>query len=508
MTKKPEAENGVEEVLLQALVPEEEQPYKVPGNWLWVKMSEIGSWGSGGTPSRSNPEYYQGSIMWFKTGELNDSFLYSSEEKITEVAVRNSSAKLFPEGTVLVAMYGATIGRTAILGLDASTNQACAAIVPYNALVSQKYLFYYLQAQKEKFIALGKGGAQPNISQTVLKEYPIPLPPLPEQQRIVSAIESLFAKLDRARELLEEVQDAFEEQKATILARAFRGELTAGWREEHKKDDYDLSEKMACANPKLPGDSTSIFEDESIDIYFEIPNTWKWMRMRDCCEKFQYGTSEKSEAMGKMPVLRMGNLQYGEIVWDDLVYSSNALEIEKYRLKKNDILFNRTNSPELVGKTAIYKNEMEAIFAGYLIRVRANSNMDPNYINFYLNSIYAKKKCQIVKTDGVSQSNINAAKLGSFEIPVAPLAEQQEIIRILDDLLDQSSAAAILCDQLEQIDQMKKTILAKAFRGELNTNDPAEESAEKLLRDVLQQRAAVGAGKAKAKRMPLEAEQP
>ena len=179
MTKKPEAENGVEELVLQALVPEEEQPYQVPGNWLWVKMSEIGSWGSGGTPSRRNPEYYQGDIMWFKTGELNDSFLYSSEERITEFAVQNSSTKIFPAGTILVAMYGATIGRTAILGIDASTNQACAAIVPNNELISQKHLFYYLQSQKDKFIALGKGGAQPNISQTVLKEYPIPLPPLP-----------------------------------------------------------------------------------------------------------------------------------------------------------------------------------------------------------------------------------------------------------------------------------------------------------------------------------------
>lgn len=238
----------IEERLQQALVPAEEQPYEVPENWVWVRLESVASWGSGGTPSRKHEEYYNGDILWIKTGELNNGWIYDTEEKITDEGLKKSSAKLFPPYSVLIAMYGATIGKVAILGVPATTNQACACAVCNQSLLYM-YLFYYCISQKNVFIEKGKGGAQPNISQIILKQHPIPLPPLSEQQRIVERIEELFAKLDEAKERLQEVADSFAVRKAAILHKAFTGELTKQWRRENGVSDEsweDVSLDSVC----------------------------------------------------------------------------------------------------------------------------------------------------------------------------------------------------------------------------------------------------------------------
>ena len=192
--------------------------------WRERLLRDVGTWGSGGTPSRNRPEYYDGGIPWVKTGELNNGCIYRTEESISEEALDNSSAKKYPKGTVLMAMYGATIGKCAILGIEAATNQACACVVP-NPDTYNRFLFYYLLSQKEEFIKLGKGGAQPNISQTVIKQYPIRLPDLEEQVEIVRVLDSLFAKEQQAKEAAEGVLGQIDRMKKIILVQAFRGEL-------------------------------------------------------------------------------------------------------------------------------------------------------------------------------------------------------------------------------------------------------------------------------------------
>lgn len=193
-------------------------------SWENLTLSNVAKWGSGGTPSRKYPEYYTGDIAWVKTGELNNGYLYETEEHITKEAIKNSNAKIFPQGTVIIAMYGATIGQCAILEIAAATNQACACAI-VNSNTDNKFLFTYLLSQKHNFINLGKGGAQPNISQTILKEYPIVLPSLPEQQEIVRILDNLLAKEQRAKEAAETVLTQIDLMKKAILARAFRGEM-------------------------------------------------------------------------------------------------------------------------------------------------------------------------------------------------------------------------------------------------------------------------------------------
>ncbi len=221
--------------------------------------------------------------------------------------------------------------------------------------------------------------------------------------------------------------------------------------------------------PKIGGfRSDTIYsyqERENSDI---LPENWEYVSLDKLCESFQYGTSKKSQTTGKLPVLRMGNIQNGQIDWTDLVYTSDEKEIEKYKLNHGDVLFNRTNSPELVGKTSIYRGEQSAIFAGYLIKINNFEELDSEYLNYCLNSIYAKEFCLRVKTDGVSQSNINAQKLGKFEVPFCSKEEQQEIVRRVKALFKLAGAIEKrVATVTVRAEKLKQAILAKAFRGEL-----------------------------------------
>ena len=182
-----------EQVNKKCLDITEQIPFEIPENWVWVRMGQIGNWGAGSTPQRGDANYYNGKILWLKTGELNNGIVYDTEEKVTQKAFQDCSLRMNKIGDVLIAMYGATIGKLAIVGKDLTTNQACCGCTPY--LIYNWYLFYFLMASRDSFIKKGEGGAQPNISRVKLVEHLIPLPPLKEQYRIVTQIEKLFEQL-------------------------------------------------------------------------------------------------------------------------------------------------------------------------------------------------------------------------------------------------------------------------------------------------------------------------
>ena len=180
-------------------ITEDEIPFDIPENWCWCRLGEIGDWKAGSTPSRSNPELYNGNIPWLKTGDLTDGDINEIPECISEKALESCSMRLNPIGSVLIAMYGATIGKLGILKIEATTNQACCACVPYNGIYN-KYLFYYLMSQKKDFTEKAEGGAQPNISREKLVVHLLPLPPLSEQKRIVAAIEKMLPLCEKLGE--------------------------------------------------------------------------------------------------------------------------------------------------------------------------------------------------------------------------------------------------------------------------------------------------------------------
>ena len=222
----------------------ENVPFEIPGNWVWTTLGNIGIWQSGGTPSRSNKSYYGGNIPWLKTGDLNDGLITNIPESITEEAVANSSAKINPTGSVLMAMYGATIGKLGILTFPATTNQACCACIEYYA-ITQYYLFYFLLSHRDIFIAKGGGGAQPNISKEIIVNTAIPLPPLPEQERIITEIERWFAFIDEIEQSKTDLQFVVKKAKSKILDWAIHGKLVS-----QDPNDEPASELLKRINPK------------------------------------------------------------------------------------------------------------------------------------------------------------------------------------------------------------------------------------------------------------------
>ena len=452
---------------------------QLPKDWKWVKLGEVCKTTSGGTPSRREPKFYNGNIPWVKSGELDKGVITDTEEKISEEAIKNSSAKIFPKGTLLIALYGATIGKLAFLGVDAATNQAICGIYQ-NEKINSHFLYNYLFHKKQKLVNQGIGGAQPNISQTILKDLDLPLPPIPTQIAIVSKIEELFSELDEGIEQLKTAQQQLKTYRQSVLKWAFEGKLTNNLMNDSVdlNDGYDLSiaaeDEPEYKTKKNQGNQKNHI-NHNLSRFVgssdkgELPKGWRWVRLGDVCKNVEYGSATKSKKEGKIPVLRMGNMQNGIFDWSDLVYSDDPVEINKYLLKKNDVLFNRTNSAEWVGKTSIYKGERPAIFAGYLIRInRIEDLIDANYLTYYLNSLDAKKYGNSVRSFGVNQSNINGTKLKSYPIPLAPIEEQITIVEVIESRFSVADKMEeIIIQSLQQAEALRQSILKKAFEGNL-----------------------------------------
>jgi len=332
-----------------------------------------------------------------------------------------------------------------------------------DTVVAKGFLYNWFHWDKENIKAAhGTGSTMIHVTKRDMEKRSIDLPPLAEQKRIVAKLDALSARSARAREALSRIDTLVTRYKQAVLAKAFAGELTKDWR-----SSGDWPEAV---------------------------------RLDNVATSFSYGSSAKSSKSGAVPVLRMGNIQGGELDWSDLVYSDDEQEIEKYRLKSGDVLFNRTNSPALVGKTALYRGERDAIYAGYLIRIVSGPNLLPEYLNYALNSPEGRAFSWRVKSDGVSQSNISAAKLKGFEFSVPPLNEQKEIVRRIESAFQKIDRLAAEAKRaLALTDKLDEAILAKAFRGELVPQDPTDEPASRLLERIKAERAATP----KAKRVRM-----
>lgn len=449
----------IEERLQQALVPAEEQPYEVPENWVWTYISS----GFDVTSSKRvhKSDWLSEGVPFYRTRELvklSEQGYIDNELFISEDLYKTFKKEFgVPQKNDLLISGVGTIGVPYVISDEKKFYFKDGNVIwlKNKGVFDASYMYYLYKTVfvDNQIHSMSAGTTVDTYTIINAKNTIIPLPPLSEQQRIVERIEELFAKLDEAKERLQEVADSFAVRKAAILHKAFTGELTKQWRRKNGVSD----------------------------------ESWEEKTIGEICSSLKYGTSKKSSDDGEVVVLRMGNLQNGEIDWSNLAYTSDEEDIKKYLLKSGDVLFNRTNSPELVGKTSIYRGEMPAIYAGYLIKLDYEKNIVVgDYLNYYLNSSKAKEYYMQVKTDGVSQSNINAKKIGEFEIPLPTISEQHEIVRLIDDLLARERAAQQATEQaLASIDLMKKSILARAFRGELGTNKASEASALELLRQVL-----------------------
>ena len=275
--------------------------------------------------------------------------------------------------------------------------------------------------------------------------------------------------------------------RQTILDLAIRGELVP--QDPTDEPASVLLERIRAEKEQLIKDKKlkrDKKDNEPIDeVPFELPEGWVWCRLKEITTELKYGTSEKSSLEGKIPVLRMGNITTnGTIDYSNIVFSSNEEDIKEFLLTKGNLVFNRTNSSDLVGKTAIYRGEIPAIFAGYLIKI-ALLKANPEYTNLVMNSSYYRKWCYSVKSDAVNQSNINAEKLSNLLISLPPLAEQHRIAQKVEQLLTIVDTIEQLQEELKAlVKQAKNQVLSDAIAGKLTHQDPNDEPAEELLKRI------------------------
>ena len=326
-------------------------------------------------------------------------------------------------------------------------------------LVLPKYIFYRMQIIQFDHSTHKRYWIQQ------YSKIRVSIPPIPEQERIVARVEELFSRLDAGVETLKKTKAQLAVYRQAVLKEAFVGQLTKEWRDSHS--DISIDEYLEeIKKEKIIAGNTKEYQEDEIIPLAELPQNWRWIHVGDITSGPEYGTSQKSLKEGMIPVLRMGNLQQGRIDWSDLAFSNDPDEIKKYNLMPNTVLFNRTNSPEHVGKTAIYRGEREAIFAGYLIRINQFDCINPQYLNYYMNSFTAKVYGKKVKTDGVNQSNINGKKLCSYPFPICTREEQAQVVFELESRLSVCDSIEQTVDAaLQQAEAMRQSILKRAFEG-------------------------------------------
>ena len=403
----------------------EKVPFDVPEGWCWRTLGDLGTWQDGGTPSRIHKEYYGGNIPWLKTGDLNDGIITSIPEYITEEGLKNSSAKLNPTGSILIAMYGATIGRIGILGMPATTNQACCACINNKGII-QKYLFYFLLSHKEEFKALGGGGAQPNISKDIIVKTLIPIPPIKEQERIVSQIDNLLNLLETLDTNKYSLETSITQAKSKILDLAIHGKLVP-----QDPNDEPASELLKRINPKfVPCDNAH--------CQYRFPIYWELVKLEDVCEFIRNGVSIRQiKGANGIPITRIETISNGIVDRDRMGYADIIDDTyEKYYLQHGDILMSHINSPIHVGKSALYESiEGEKIIHGMnLLCLRMKTGICPKYMNYLFMSEIFKDEIRPYIKNAVNQASINTRNLGGVYSPIPPYNEQQRIVTKIEEL--------------------------------------------------------------------------
>ena len=424
---------------------DDDKLFAIPVTWAWCKLGWIGDWGAGTTPAKGTPEFYtNGTIPWLRTGELNNGIVTDSEIKVTPYALQKCSLRECKVGDVLIAMYGATIGKVAIAGIELTTNQACCACTPYQ--VYNKYLLYYLMANKQRFIDLGEGGAQPNISREKIVAFPFPLPPLAEQKRIVAKIEELMPKVEeygKAQEALDKLNEELPERlKKSILQEAITGRLVP--QDPNDEPASVLLDKIRAEKKRLVKEGklkkkdleeTPISEDEKP---FEIPESWDWVRIKtifDVCSARR--VHEKDWRTSGIPFYRareIGKLADNGFVDNDLFIDQQLYDefSQSGVPKEGDLMITAVGT---LGKVYIVKEgEIFYYKDGSVLCMENKWRINPQYAKYVIESpVFINQ--YIGESQGTTVATLTMVRVNQYLFPLPPLAEQKRIVDKIEQLI-------------------------------------------------------------------------
>ncbi len=481
---------------------EEDALFAAPQSWTWCRFGAVHQkLGSGSTPKGGKKVYVEEGVKFLRSQNVyNDGLRLDSVARIPPEVHELMAATAVEPHDVLLNITGASIARAALVPEDfdeANVSQHVAIVRPVLAEMREWiHLFLVSPHGYRAIMGAQVGISREGLSMSRLRDFVLPLPPLAEQARIVARVHELLhlcEELDFAQHARADTQRRFrrsclarirssetgdelnlawaqakanwstltstpastDELRMTLRSLAIRGLLTPQSPEDEpaqrllKRIAEEKSRTTNSRKTRQKGQTKSVMPKLA-----SLPPSWTWTPLETVTLGMRYGTSSKSALAGSVPVLRMGNLDGGEIDWSSLKYTDDPEEIAKYELNPPAVLFNRTNSRELVGKTSIYRGTKPAIFAGYLIHVQHSLGLDPEYLNIVLNSQHARDWCWSVKSDGIGQANISASKLSTFPFPLAPYAEQRRIVARVRELMKQ-------CDDLKVALERRDTVVNK-----------------------------------------------
>lgn len=474
MSKKTKT---IDELLEEALVLKEEQPFKIPNNWLWVRTKSTNEIVTGSTPPKKQSEYYGGDFPFVKPADLDQgNQVIEASEYLSEKGAKVS--RKIPKDSTMVCCIG-SIGKTGYSTIECTTNQQINSLVPNQEIVNPKFNYYQVlgQTYQNELWKRSSATTVSIINKGKMSIIPYVLPPLCEQKRIAEKVERLLGKIDEAKRLIDEAKETFELRQAAILDKAFRGELTEKWREDHSSNNRNIIARYIICNSKtLDG--------------------WELKSIMSIAAEEKYSTAigpfgsnlkVSDYTTTGIPLIFVRNIRSSNYGLDSKFVSlEKAKELDAHSVKAGDILVTKMGDPP--GDADICPEKIEkAIITADCIKLRVNNSIVND--KFVLYAIKSPRIQNAIRnrSKGVAQQKITLKIFNELEIPVPPLDEQAIIVQILDKRIELSEHALENINTVESnLDNLKISILAKAFSGKLGTNDPTEESAMELLKEVLQ----------------------
>ena len=511
MSKNKKIEISLKEKLEKALVPVEEQAYKIPNNWVWTRLGVIINIFRGLSYTK-NDEVEDGFLV-LRGNNLTDNGLIFLENIYVDEKIAKKGVEIKKDDVVLVASTGSSkvIGRACIVEEDykKTTIGAFLILCRPKEIIAKNWVHYIFRTLRYRLYISeqAKGTNIKNIKNEYLENFSIPLSPLNEQKRIVEKLDFLFDKTKKAKEIIEEIKVDIENRKISILDRAFKGILTSKWRNENKtsdirellksindekikkwEEDCLQAEKDGNRKPKKP--IIREIEDMIVPVEeqpYKLPDSWVWVRLREIINIFRGLSYTKNDEVeeGNL-VLRGNNLTDNGLTFLENIYVDEKVAKKGVEVKKDDIvLVASTGSSKVIGRACIVEEDYKKTTIGaFLLLCRPKETIVKKWVHYIFKTLRYRLYIS-EQAKGTNIKNIKNEYLENFSIPLLPLEEQQEIVRILDEVLENENKVKELLELEERIDILEKSILNKAFKGELGTQNNSDEPAIELLKEIL-----------------------
>jgi type I restriction enzyme S subunit len=451
------------------------------GNGTTKRVGEIFKVLGGGTPSTANPDFWKGPIPWATSADLDDDLGITPRKAISRKAIEASATNVVPGGSVVVATR-VGLGKVGIAPTDICFSQDCQGLILDPESIDSKFAALQLKLRVQVFKHISRGTTIAGVTKKQLLDVEFDLPPIKQQREIVAEIEKQFTRLDAGVAALRRMQANLKRYRAAVLKAACEGRLVPteaerlnaeGRRLKDFESGEQLLERILIERRQNWQGRGKYKEPAASDGggLSPLPAGWTWATVEQLSARVQYGSSTKTnEDSTGVPVLRMGNIQEGKLAFDKLKYLPTSHdEFPELLLVKGDLLFNRTNSAELVGKTAVFRGTPDSCsFASYLIRVRLSGRCQPDFVGYYINSVFGRAWIAGCVSQQVGQANVNGTKLQALAIPLPPLAEQARIVAEVERRLSVvEELESVVTANLQRATRLRQSILQKAFTGEL-----------------------------------------